>query len=104
MVDGNANKRICRDDSRDQTTQSNCLSIKIKTLTGTVIPLQIELSRGYLVKDLMLAIQDKEGIPPDQQRLIAGGVQLDEKASLRSYMDEGLFINVIHLVLKLFGC
>lgn len=34
------------------------------------------------VKDLKLAVQSKEGIPPDQQRLLFGGKQMEDDKTL----------------------
>lgn len=72
--------------------------ISIKMLTGRTIYLQLD--EGMTVENLKSFIQDKEGIPIDQQSLISLGKQLDRGLLSDLGISHG---SVIHLVLRLRG-
>ena len=73
--------------------------IKVKTLTGKEIEIDIEPTDK--VERIKERVEEKEGIPPPQQRLIFSGKQMNDEKTAADYKVQGG--SVLHLVLALRG-
>ena len=73
--------------------------IKVKTLTGKEIEIDIEPTDK--VERIKERVEEKEGIPPPQQRLIFSGKQMNDERTAADYKVQGG--SVLHLVLALRG-
>lgn len=91
-----------------QQNSGNCRPVFVKTLTGKTITVEVDLSGT--VETLKLQIQDREGIPVDQQRLIFAGKQMEDGQPVGNYVpqpqageDIWKAIPTLSLVLRLRG-
>ncbi|XP_055343109.1 uncharacterized protein LOC129591468 [Paramacrobiotus metropolitanus] len=75
-------------------------SILVKTVTGRIITIAVNL--GFSAYQVKCCIQEKEGIPVDQQRLLYAGKQLSDNVTLADYGIKAEAI--VHLVVRKRGC
>lgn len=78
--------------------RENMGHVSMKTLTGKIVSLNVNLKTGTVL-DVKELYQDREGVPVDQQRVIADGRELDDEGTLASQgvVDKSVLVMCLRL-------
>ena len=99
IKDSNSSKKTYQPELFKEKADS--FHMYVKTLTGKSFPVHLNQLNETTIYDLKLHIQENDGIPVDQMRLIFNGRELDDNKFLADY---NLIRNGnIHMVLRLCG-
>jgi hypothetical protein len=87
-------------DRKEEQIRSESCTILVRTLNGKTLSVPTDLN--FTVHQLKKQIHEVEGVPPDQQRTIFAGIQLEDEQTLKEYRIKDK--SLVHLIVRLKGC